>query len=952
MTKKLQRTIYIGAGGTGIETVLKVRNYFKGLTKNGTLPPMIKCLFIDTDENEVNNLDRTVTNDEIMRLSERNAKAIYLAHQKDYSTYTNTSRIRALANGAGQIRSLGRFSIMCKENSAGKGNVQEYFSQKFQALYNEIMNIRAGQENPEFETMGNNVEIHLAFSMSGGTGAGTFLSLAYLIRQIVPQCKIIAYAFAPSFFMNLPVKEQIQQNTYASLLELDYCMSADDPAYQDIKYPAGEKIERAPFDVFMYVDNKTYTANGSERQHVYIGEKSKYQVEMNVAQAMAVSAGDMGAGNKSVLDNWIDSINSGNYDVDFSGTGEHKRAWVSSLGVSEIVCEPSIEQSFFATNLSLRILKALSSNGRPVESASATAYSWVKELDINENGENEDHNAVVNAIISPDEFYNMPAREIDQNNVESGRQIYFKRVNKSITQDAIDKRKNKLLSSKKKELVEKVTSSIFKSGNDNLSISDTISILKSFAKYMSKYAAILGNDLNDRQADLELDKRNWGTEKDTLNRVTSSMIHFNRAAAITESEGNLRYLAQKWFENEVEIHRIKEAIDFFDKMCTFANEVESSLSNLLVKVESAITEEENAITSVNVSPVISTNSWGTIDVTKKAHDLPSVDASTVTFDLSAFFASTGYDSIFDLSSQCDDFASLTENFTKNLFDENKSAELSIYPIVRVVKSLSEKERNEYLKPLAIYSVPLMEVQDYGEDVKTTQHICVAIPDGINGDPQLMDIIKKALNATNNIKWVDINDPNRIIIYRQIGVIPPYFIDGISKGKHSISLYNSCQEAFERKDNPQAYNPFTDTQFDAAYHKWGFSLDSNKRDTSGDILLWVKAMALSLITNNGPFLYKIESETGEIDMDDPQWRKFKVIEGNRHEAFMAFCEDKGLCAEIESKIDNMMKQPEQSKKWDMYKGNRALYGNTFINRESEEWQIPEVKKQCQDEMMAL
>lgn len=952
MAKKLQRTIYIGAGGTGIETVLKVRNYFKGLTKNGTLPPMIKCLFIDTDENEVNNLDRTVTNDEIMRLSERNAKAIYLAHQKDYKTYTNTSRIRALANGAGQLRSLGRFSIMCKENSAGKGNVQEYFSQKFQALYNEIMNIRAGQENPEFETMGNNVEIHLAFSMSGGTGAGTFLSLAYLIRQIVPQCKIIAYAFAPSFFMNLPVKEQIQQNTYASLLELDYCMSADDPAYQDIKYPAGEKIERAPFDVFMYVDNKTYTSNGSERQHVYIGEKSKYQVEMNVAQAMAVSAGDMGAGNKSVLDNWIDSINSGNYDVDFSGTGEHKRAWVSSLGVSEIVCEPSIEQSFFATNLSLRILKSLALNGRPVESASVAAYSWVKELDINENGESEDHNAVVNAIISPDEFYNMPAREIDQNNVESGRQIYFKRVNKNITQDAIDKRKNKLLSNKKKELVEKVTSSIFKSGSDNLSITDVISILKSFAKYMSEYAAILGNDLNERQSDLELNKRNWDTEKDALNKVTNSMIHFNRSAAIMESEGNLRSLAQKWFENEVEIYRIKEAIDFFDKMSIFASEVDSTLSNLLVKVESAIAEKEAAITSVNVSSVLSANSWGTIDVTKKAQDLPSVDASTVTFDLSAFFASTGYDSIFDLSSQCDDFASLTENFAKSLFDENKSAESSIYPIVRVVKSLSEKERDEYLKPLAIYSVPLMEVQDYGEDVRTTQHICVAIPDGINGDPQLMDIIKQALHANIDIRWVDINDPNRIIIYRQIGVIPPYFIDGISKGKHSISLYNSCQEAFERKDNPQAYNPFTDTQFDDIYHKKGYRLDSNKRDRETALLLWVKAMIFNLITCNESSQYKVESDTGEIDMDDTQWRKFKILDGNRYEAFNQFENDKEMRADIEDKITKLMQSEDNRQKWDMYEGNCELYGNNFVNRESEEWQIPEVKKQCQDEMMAL
>ena len=150
--------------------------------------------------------------------------------------------------------------------------------------------------------------------------------------------------------------------------------------YQDIKYPGEEEISRAPFDVVMYIDNKTYSANGGKRPYVFEGDSAKNQVEQNVAYAMAMSAGDLGANNKSVLDNWVESIMSGQYDVRFGEPKQNKKAWVSSLGVSEIKCEPSSEQTYFANNLSLKILKKWAEKGKPIDSASNVAYAWVKDL--------------------------------------------------------------------------------------------------------------------------------------------------------------------------------------------------------------------------------------------------------------------------------------------------------------------------------------------------------------------------------------------------------------------------------------------------------------------------------------------------------------------------------------------------------------------------------------------
>lgn len=950
MPTRLRRTIYIGAGGTGVETVLQVRDYFKSLTKDGSLPPMIKCLFVDTDENLVQNLDSSVTDAEILSLAERNAKPIYKANQDKYALYPNMATIRALTNGAGQYRSHGRFAIMSKENT--NGNVQNPFSQKFLQIYNDIMRIDAGVSNPDFVTMGKDVEIHIAFSMSGGTGAGTFLALAYLIREIVPACKIVAYAYSASFFMDLPTKEQIQQNSYASLIELDYCMSSDHAEFQDVKYPGAKTINRAPFDAVMYIDNKTYSRNGAARPYVY-PTTAKDQVQKNVAYAMAISAGAMGAATRSVFDNLISDITGGQYDVVFSDTKELKRGWISSLGVSEISCEQSAEQSFFANNLAIRILKALIDGGRTIDSASEEAFSWVKELDLNESGDTADQDAVINSIVSPSEFKNKIAKEVDRNNVDSGLSMYLARVEKPIAEEVLIDRKNHLLSQKKQNLLNKVQNVLFAAGNNAISLMNTIDIIRQFGAYMDEYAAVLGEEKRDFEEKLESNSKSWKETSSAIKAVGG----FNKGAKIATFESELRSLAQKRFEYESNIHRREKAIGFFEEMRVYANAIEKALSTLLSKVNNAKNAEERKKTAVNTMPIYSANRWGTIDLTRKAKELPSTNASETSLDLSRLFRATHYTSIFDLA-DCDDIDGLVEKYAMHLFEENEAESndlgSSLYPIVRVLKSLSDEERNEYLSKASMYSFPLMDVENYGEDVKITEHIYIAVPGGDECDPDIKQWIADSLNSNVVPDWVNINDPNRILIYRQIGVVPPYFISGISRGRNSVYFHASCQDAFESKDDPRSYVPFTDKQFDDIYHKKGYSLESNKRrDGSVELLTWIQAIILGLVTKTEEGQYKVESETGEVDILDPEFRKMRLLGDNRVDAFMAFRNDNELYDEISLKVSSILEDPVKQTKWQGYRGaNRSQYGKEFINKTDAEWKLPEVQKQYQKEMSIL
>lgn len=950
MPTQLRRTIYIGAGGTGVQTVLQVRNYFKSLTKDGSLPPMIKCLFIDTDENQVQNLDSSIPDSEILSLSERDAKPIYQANKSKYETYTNMSSIRALINGAGQYRSHGRFSIMCKENASG--NVQNPFSAKFTKIYNDIMRIDANATNPDFVTMGNDVEIHLAFSMSGGTGAGTFLSLAYLIREIVPTCKIVAYAYASSFFMDLPTKEQIQQNSYASLIELDYCMSSDHPEFQDIKYPGDNLINRAPFDAVMYIDNKTYTRNGQVRPYVY-PTTAKEQVQKNVAYAMAISAGEMGAATRSVIDNLISDITGGQYDVKMSDSKDIKRGWVSSLGVSEIYCTPAAEQSFFSNNLAIKLLKQLTNSDNNVDSVSEEAYSWVKQLDLNESADASDHDAVINSIISPTDFKNKLATEIGQSNLSGGKSAYFARVEKSLTEETLLERKSALVSIKKQELMDKVQSSIFAEGANALSIASVMKILHHFADYMSAYAAILGSEKQKYETQMTATQKAWNEAVESINNVG----RINRAAKIVTLESELRTLAQKEFEYKCEIRRREKGINAFDEIAQHAANLEVALTNMLTKVLAAIDLEEGKITAVNVMPIMSDNRWGTIDLTKKVRGLKTTKVADTSINLSKFFKSTGYRSVLELAS-CDNLAMLAEKYAADLFNGNAedfgANQDDVYPILRVLNSLSESERNDFLENASMYSFPLMEIQNYGEEVKITEHIYVAVPGGAQCSPGIKNLIQEALKTNVEPDWVDINDPNRILIYRQIGVIPPYFIAGVSKGRNSVFFHASCQEAFEKKDDSRAYIPFTDKQFDDVYHKKGYSLETNKRRDGGlELLTWVQAIVFGLVYRTDDGLYKTESETGEVDITDSDFRKLRTLGENRFEAFSEFRSDTELFDEVSEKISTLLENPENMAKWASYRGtNRAKYGLDFIDRTAPEFKLTDVQNQCKAEISIL
>ena len=101
------------------------------------------------------------------------------------------------------------------------------------------------------------------------------------------------------------------------------------------------------------------------------------------------------------------------------------------------------------------------------------------------------------------------------------------------------------------------------------------------------------------------------------------------------------------------------------------------------------------------------------------------------------------------------------------------------------------------------------------------------------------------------------------------------------------------------------------------------------------------------------LYKTESETGEVDITDPNFRKLRVLGENRFEAFSEFRADAELFDEVSEKINTLLENPENMANWASYRGaNRTKYGLEFIDRTTPEFRLTEVQNQCKAEISIL
>jgi hypothetical protein len=257
-------SLLIGLGGTGTDCIrtikTQVRTRLRPDDPDAIVPTYthIRFIGVDTDESQrgdgsknekAKNTGSRMALDETEYFSIANPHVdralnnkLALAIRKELTWLNEKIDPTILgADGAGGVRQVGRFMMMDKAN-AFMNRVKNELKSSCEGLTNRTVNV------------------HIFAGLSGGTGAGTFLDVCYMVRKVAADydAKIYGYFFLPDVNASrIPldaahVHSFLPKNGYAAMQELDYCMQIHDNGGSFIQeYKGGERIEwaKAPVDM-------------------------------------------------------------------------------------------------------------------------------------------------------------------------------------------------------------------------------------------------------------------------------------------------------------------------------------------------------------------------------------------------------------------------------------------------------------------------------------------------------------------------------------------------------------------------------------------------------------------------------------------------------------------------------------------------------------------------------
>ncbi|AKU24082.1 tubulin-like doman-containing protein [Massilia sp. NR 4-1] len=278
----LRPTLFIGAGGTGMEVMMRIRRRILSEVWNRHHPvrvdaigqfPVARFLHMDLDSGALIDEGKSQRTDpwyELVKLSEEERLVEHIDlpqyHESDDSLARfplienwmplRPKKLRSLgidpSKGAGQIRALARLYLFDKYPKL-RGRIKGALN---------FLSSNAGNERKEnYQRLGLQVDtskfrIVVIASNAGGTGAGSALDLGWIAkavaRQEVAESQVDLVMLMPSGYAKAN-KERTEANAYATLMELETAMR-DMNAQVRWADPDSLVGRGAPFDDVYFVD--------------------------------------------------------------------------------------------------------------------------------------------------------------------------------------------------------------------------------------------------------------------------------------------------------------------------------------------------------------------------------------------------------------------------------------------------------------------------------------------------------------------------------------------------------------------------------------------------------------------------------------------------------------------------------------------------------------------------
>lgn len=820
MATKIKRCLYVGLGGTGMNALLHTKKTF--MDTYGEVPPMIGFLGIDTDSGAykkslltVHGEEVTLSPNEQLPILVKDARPIYDVNKEDFTWIPekNLYALTSMTLGAGQVRTNGRFAFTVNY-------VQ--LAQKVRSIIDQITNARI-QANDKYELLSTNTEIHMVFSVCGGTGCGTFINMAYLLRKEAPNCKLTGYAVLPDIFksMSRSGMAKVAPNAYGAILDLDYLMHmgvGSNPIKLDYIKDSYEIRER-PFNSVVFIDNK----NENLDTYTHVDELTEM-----ISLALVTSAGELSSASASVSDNIEKNITEGMMDI------ENKKAWAAGMGICEIFFRNEEISNIYAIKAAKILIERMFNS---CADADVIVNAWIDspEVNIRENN-NSDH--VIDFIAEKNPQYELSINE-DANAMPEVEQ--YLQMNK-LKDEAVNEKVTALTTRVRNELRQLLITHV----NKECGISTARSIIEAIDAQVDTFIAEMKKEkeeLIDKQPRL----------RSTVEAAVSDLKEydarfFKTKATLEEKEEDVIEAARDLCINMREISRRDAAIMVFNNLksmlLTASGKIEMIAESLIAcskKFTADLAKLQN-----NVSKAAQTFQ---IDLAQNLATSLTVNQEEIVFADFVRSLDNGDKLYSFVDYSAEDIEKFILNYTRSLHTTKQYRETTIDDIINKMDS----EAFDRMIRLAINkSLPMFRYSYRGHRPKENPRdsYYVGVPDKAHSRLVADDFFKRRIqNADCDFASIGVSD--KIIIYRQIGVVPAYTINEVDEYRKE---YEDC--------NADCH---IDYNMEMRMQREEFSLNP-KRATDDDLLdLWVKGFIFGLVKNeNGEYMFQSQEHGDALD----------------------------------------------------------------------------------------
>ena len=391
-------SIYIGLGGTGILAIAQTKKLYEDEFGVGKIPPEIAFLAIDFDNKAVESKDLAtdVKGDFLQLVTAVNPFEHYNSLHDQQNAFEwmfkgNTSYIdNSIENGAKQVRTTGRLYTEI---------VLQQIEGRIRSCFNQVINLGGARGFKQA------VDVHLAMSVAGGTGAGSFITVALIIEQLSRQgfkSNLYGYSVIHGVFKDMDVMgnmtPRVFPNSYSAILDVDYLLHAslENPVEVNLGH---EKIKlTAPiFKEFYVINNQT--ENGKKV------DKCTQLCEV-IGTCLYVAGNELGNVKESVASNvgWTN----GNFNV------QTKKGWVYGLGACQVVYKGKEIAETYAYKAAKELIRKMVQEGSDIPQK---ALDWTEEVNIREDG--DAYNLLIDSILPPSKITSIKIPLLDVKSSEA-----------------------------------------------------------------------------------------------------------------------------------------------------------------------------------------------------------------------------------------------------------------------------------------------------------------------------------------------------------------------------------------------------------------------------------------------------------------------------------------------------------------------------------------------------